>query len=77
MVRKDPGHAISGFLRPDTHNKNVLGLPLPYLSNKTSLETNCFLKSKYGGEDIRHAFSCVLGPETHKNALLRSSPTTF
>ena len=25
---------------------------------------------------MRHAFSCVLGPETHKNARLRSSPPT-
>ena len=29
------------------------------------------------GEDLRHAQTCVSGPETHVNSCLRSSPPYF
>ena len=42
MVRKDPGHAFSCFLGPDTHELENLSLPLQPSSNKTGLETHWF-----------------------------------
>ena len=57
---------------------HISGLPPPYFDKKTKLFKSIFFSNqKMAGEDLRHAYTCVLGPETHVFACLMSSPTKF
>ena len=56
---------------------HVSRLPPSIVWWKTKLCLNSFFKSKYVGEDFRHAQTCVSEPETHFHSCLRSSPTIF
>ena len=66
--------AFQGLKRTFMH---VSGLPPPYFDNKLMYKTFSFLHQKMVGEDLKHAETCVSGPETHVYACLRSSPTIF
>ena len=54
---------------------HVSGLPPPFLDKK-NYKVIGFYKTMVW-EDLRHAKTCVSGPETHVYACLRSSPPYF
>ena len=56
---------------------HVSGLPPPYFDIKTKNFINWFYHQNMVGEDLKHAQTCVSGPETHVYACSMSSATIF